>query len=396
MKKMQKNKIFLISPREPCGATWLINCFLVLGIKTYRSTVEGGMWIKKDEHFVLSPHETALRKWLPVLSEEETFRFREDVEVEWAHIWPTKAMAGAKIVYFIRDPRDALFSRYRRESPDVAFREFLDFPDSQTLLDKIDTWCLFNEAWLQQPDLVVCRFEDYKRDARATLQAVLDRIGFVVGKEAVEEAVLRSGFERAAAAERRYRETNPQDTQIINRASQVGSWRDPSLENEMAEITERCRGLLPRFGYTADVSSACLPSYRPNSDLLRFYRNLRVSPCFWDRPVDGREKRRVMAAFELAVEVSVETLDTHRLERYERWQLLNGLDEFVRAAAAWQHKRIGQIKTGSGTLPGILWSLGQYLARRRIRVPRMLKVTVIKAIGTARAVKSSVKTRSSR
>lgn len=396
MKRMQKNKIFLISPREPCGATWLINCFLILGIKTYRSTVEGGMWIKKGEHFALSPHEAALKKWLPVLSEEETFRFRKDIEVEWAHVWPTGLTAGAKIVYFIRDPRDALFSRYRRESPDVTFREFLDFPDSQTLLDKIDTWCLFNEAWLQQPDLIVCRFEDYKRDARATLQAVLDRIGFVVGKDAIEAAVLRSGFERAAAAERRYRETNPQDTQVINRASQMGSWKDPSLENEMVEITERCRGLLFHFGYAAETASASLPSYSPNSDLLWFYRNLGVPPGFWDRPVDGREKRRARAAFELSMEVSVETFDTHRLERYERWQLLNGLDEFVRAAAAWQHKRLGQIKTSSGALPGVLWNLGQFLARRRIRVPRVLKAVVINAIGTVRAVKSDVKTRGSR
>lgn len=354
------------------------------------------MWLKDGGRFALSPHEMALKKWLPVLSEEEAFSFREDVEVEWAHIWPTGATAGAKIVYFIRDPRDALFSRYRRESPDVTFREFLDFPDSQTLLDKIDTWYLFNEAWLQQPDLIICRFEDYKQDARATLQAVLDGIGFGADPDAIDEAVLRSGFEHAAAAEKRYREANPQDKQIINRASQVGSWKDPSLESEMADITERCRCLLTRFGYAADGVATSSPSYRPNSGLLGFYRNLSVPPGFWDRPADGHEKRRAMATFGLSMDVSVEMFDTYRLERYERWQLLNGIDEFVRAAAAWQSKRIGQIKARSGALPRVLWNLGQYLAKRRIRIPRALKGVIINAIEMARVSKSAVRTRSGR
>lgn len=354
------------------------------------------MWIKDGERFTLNPREMALKKWLPVLSEEDAFSFREDVEVEWAHIWPTGETAGAKIVYFIRDPRDALFSRYRRESPDVTFREFLDFPDSQTLLDKIDTWCLFNEAWLQQPDLFVCRFEDYKQDARATLQAVLDAIGFVADPDAIAEAVLRSGYERAAAAEKGYREANPQDKQIINRASQVGSWKDPSLESEMADTTERCRCLLSRFGYATGGLTTRSPSYRPNSDLLGFYRNLSVPPGFWDRPVDGREKYRAMTTFELSMDVSVEMFDTHRLERYEGWQLLNGLDEFVHATAAWQRMRIGKINAQFGALPRTFWHLSQYLARRRIRIPRALKGVITNAIKMARVAKSAAKARSGR
>lgn len=354
------------------------------------------MWIKDGERFTLNPHEVALKKWLPVLSEEEAFSFREDVEVEWAHIWPTGATAGAKIVYFIRDPRDALFSRYRRESPDVTFREFLDFPDSQTLLDKIDTWCLFNEAWLQQPDLFVCRFEDYKQDARATLQSVLDGIGLAADPAALDQAVLRSGYERAAAAEKRYREANPRDKQIINRAGEVGSWKDPSLESEMADITVRCQYLLSRFGYATDGVTTSPPSYRPISDLLGFYRNLSVPAGFWDRPVDGREKYRAMTTFELAMDVSVEMFDTHRLERYERWQLLNGVDEFVRAAAAWQSARIGLVKAQSGALPRVLWNFGQYLAKRRIRIPRALKGALINVIEMARVAKSAAKARSGR
>jgi hypothetical protein len=390
---MQKKKIFLISPREPCGASWLINCLLVLGIKTYRSTVEGEMWIKDGGRFFLNPHEMALKKWLPVLSEVETFRFREGVEVEWAHIWPTRFTAGAKVVYFIRDPRDALFSRYRRESPDVTFREFLDFPDSQTLLDKVDTWCLFNEAWLQQQDLLICRFEDYRLDARATLQAVLDGIGVVADPAAIDEAVLRSGYERAAAAEKRYRAANPWDTQIINRASQVGSWKDPSLRSEMADITERCRYLLTRFGYAAGGVTISFPSYRPNSNLLGFYRNLSVPSSFWDRPADGREKHRVLTVFDLSIDVSVETFDKYRLETYERWQLLNALEEFISATSSLQYKRIGRIKVQSGALPRSLWNLAQYLSNRRIRIPRRLKDAVINAVKATRAVKSAVKTR---
>lgn len=375
---MKTSKLYLISPREPCGATWLINCLLVLGTKTYRTTVGDDMWVKERGSWVLNPIEEPLKKWLPVLSEARHLSFRDDLEVEWAHIWPTGKTANAKIIYFIRDPRDALFSRYRRESPDVTFKEFLDFPDGQTQLDKIETWNLFNESWLAQPDLMVFRFEDYKQDALATLRSVLEFSGIIVSESAMLEAVERSGFERAVAAEKHYREIHPEDTQVINRASQVGSWKDPSLSAEAAEIVERCGGLMTRFGYLAAQGHDKKPSYLPHSRLLRFYRNLNVPADFWDRPNDGREQERIMTTVTLSMELNEAELGRYHLQPYERWQLVSGMQEFLRALGEWTGRQLSEIQTQSSAVPSLAWRISEFLAVRGVRLPRYFKAPIWK------------------
>lgn len=336
------------------------------------------MWVKERGSWVLNPIEEPLKKWLPVLSEARHLSFRDDLEVEWAHIWPTGKTANAKIIYFIRDPRDALFSRYRRESPDVTFKEFLDFPDGQTQLDKIETWNLFNESWLAQPDLMVFRFEDYKQDALATLRSVLEFSGIIVSESAMLEAVERSGFERAVAAEKHYREIHPEDTQVINRASQVGSWKDPSLSAEAAEIVERCGGLMTRFGYLAAQGHDKKPSYLPHSRLLRFYRNLNVPADFWDRPNDGREQERIMTTVTLSMELNEAELGRYHLQPYERWQLVSGMQEFLRALGEWTGRQLSEIQTQSSAVPSLAWRISEFLAVRGVRLPRYFKAPIWK------------------
>lgn len=372
-------KIFLISPREPCGATWLINCLLVLGVKTYRTTVGDDMWVRSGSGWTLNPIEMPLKKWLPALGEAQRFSFRDGIEVEWAHIWPTSRVANAKIIYFIRDPRDALFSRYRRESPDVTFREFLDFPDAQTHLDKIETWNLFNEVWLLQPNLMVFRFEDYKQDALATLRGVLDFLDIFVSESSVFDAVARSGFEQAVAAEKRYRELHPEDTQVINRASQVGSWKDPSLSEEVTEIAKRCGGLMSRFGYLpVPERDVQLCSYLPHSGSLRFYRSLNVPVGFWDRSNDGREQVRVIATVTLAMKMNAVELGKYRLQPYEQWQLLCGLQEFIRVFGERISRRLSVMQAESSAVPNLVWRINEFLSLRGIRLPRYLKSCIWK------------------
>jgi hypothetical protein len=53
---------------------------------------------------------------------------------------------------------------------------FYDVPDHMTLLDKVDNWNLFCEAWLKQKPRVdwhLVKFEDYRSDAEETLRDVI-------------------------------------------------------------------------------------------------------------------------------------------------------------------------------------------------------------------------------
>lgn len=368
-------KIYLISPREPSGATWLINCFLELGLKTYRETL-GDMWVPaRGGGYTLNPVENHLKKWLPILSARETFDFRDDIEVEWAHQWPTRRHAGHRIIYFVRDPRDAIFSRYRRESPDLSFEEFLDFPDPQTLHDKIDTWSMFNELWLQQPDVRAFRFEDYKSDARKTLEAILAYVGLRVNEAVLTQALENSTFEKAAHAEKKYREDNPQDAQLINRASQVGGWKVSDDAACIARITRQTAGLLERLGYEADQAVA-RNSYQPQAAVLGFYRQLTAPADFWWGGRAGDATGGLSESTDRLLRF-VGTLDDDRLRRsglapYEIHVLLRSLDEF--AAGVGARKPLGLTWTQEHRMARLWWRCVDGMRRHNIQMPGWLRV----------------------
>lgn len=318
---MAKRKIFLVSPREPSGATWLINCFLELGIKTYRNP-QNNMWLFSKGYFCLNPDENILKKWLPILSRKTQFSFNDDIEVEWTHEWPTSNFSQHQVVYFVRDPRDAIFSRYKRENPNQSYREFVEFPDVHTLLDKIDNWCVFNQYWLAFDHIKVFRFEDYKADAKGTLCSVLDSIGFNVSQEKVELAVAESTFEKAAEAERRYLDKHPEDRETINRNGKPGGWREHPEYFEISElIGARSSKLLYRFRYDTikggDNNLCAIPR-------LRFFSNLISNPSDVISVETGASSRVI----EFAQKLDLKMLEYSSCRVYEVTQLIESIVEY--------------------------------------------------------------------
>jgi len=256
---MANRKFLLVSPREPSGATWLINCLLELGVKTYRQSARP-MWRPTTLGFELESHEAILRKWLPALTDHAVFQFSNGIEVEWTHSWPRGAVENIPVIYFVRDPRDALFSRYKREAPEVGFEAFLRFPDAQTLLDKVDTWKLFSAYWLNHPDRDVVRFEDYKLSPEDTLGKVLAFMKLDAKRADILSAIENSTSERATSAEQKYRQEHPEDDQVINRSGRAGEWRNLASEQDaFAEISRRCVELTKALGYGDTQSSNLKP-----------------------------------------------------------------------------------------------------------------------------------------
>lgn len=244
-----KKKVYIVSPREPSGATWLINCFLELGIKCYR-VQESQMWIKTECGYVLTKEENILKQWLPILSLKKSFFFREDIEVQWTHEWPQEKFEGHKIIFFTRDPRDSLYSRYKRESPNLAYDEYINFLDDKSLLDKIDNWVLFHLSWIQNSNLKIFSFEDYKKDAYLTLNSILSWIKVDFNENMKVEAIKNSTSEIASLAEKRYLETtNIEDK--VNQGGIVGRWKENYDEtcNVSISIEQRASFLMSKLGY---------------------------------------------------------------------------------------------------------------------------------------------------
>lgn len=324
-------EILLISPREPSGATWLINCLLVLGIKTYRNSSKP-MWIENgDGEFSLSPHEYFLKKWLPILSEKASFRFRGDVSVRWAHEWPSSIHEHKDIIFFIRDPRDSLFSRYKRENMTCCYHDFLNFPDSETLLNRVDNWTLFCSSWLIRPHVHLARFEDYKQDATKTLKGILEAIAIETSQSEFEFAIANSTFERAAAAEKRYREQNPDDIEVINRSGSCGNWEQQCILKESIDMIEAGAGsLLINCGYRIQNAKSIIPhGYAPNTSKLNFFKS-RLS--YMALPLSGSsDASSSLARYEWlktkSRSMTLEELNSQNLTDYEKLILIRSLQE---------------------------------------------------------------------
>lgn len=324
-------RIILASPREPCGATWLINCLLVLGVKTYRAGPEGQeMWVKGSQGWQLDPRENILKQWLPVLSQRQHFEFSNQLEVQWLHEWPTDADWHHRVLYFIRDPRDAMYSRYRREGASMPFNDYLAFPDAFSLLDKIDHWRAFNESWMAHPNLKVIRFEDYKADALQLLRQTVDWIGLTRSENELINAVDNSSFEKAAQAERQYSKISG-SAQVINRAGKPGEWHSLNGEAQaMAEISTRCAPVLHHFGYEAPNGTENGMGYHPQFTHLRHFASIRLTSPM----------KQVATGEDLSLQSLITRLDPQLFKAAgvsdsEVHVMLDRLSEYARSAG-WQ------------------------------------------------------------
>ncbi len=215
--------IVLASPREPSGGSWLINCLLELGVRVNLQPTADRIWRgasgrqrpsvmwqpAENGRWRLNPRAEELKKWLPILGHQETLHFRDDLEVLYVQDLPQVDLTSARTVLFVRDPRDAIHSLYRRIQPEMSLEDFVAFPHPVTLLDAIDHWRLFTECWLAVDGTLIYPFEDYKADAPGLLSRIVRDLGLVASREEITRAANESTFEKARAGDQRYRSSHP-------------------------------------------------------------------------------------------------------------------------------------------------------------------------------------------
>ncbi len=291
---MSARKIFIISPVEPSGVTWLINCFLELGIKTYRFDADN-MWDCSGPHCFLKAKEEGLKKWLPVLYERSRFSFREDIEFEWAHDWPTHRYDGHEILYFIRDPRDSFFSAYKRALPNMSFAEFASFPHVSTLLSRIDNWCFYTLSWLTQPRTLFFRFEDYRKNDAGVLRNILEAYGLVYDEISIQKAAAASTHEKAAQAERRYVSENAEvAAKITARRLAMWAYKEEAGPEDISFIEDRSWDVLDKLGYAYGGNRKRVArDYRFCTEALAYFKTMRVDPSLL-RPADDSRAGQAM------------------------------------------------------------------------------------------------------
>lgn len=331
-----RRKIYVVSPSAPSGVTWLANCFIELGVLTHLTYNKRDIWIKEKQNHILNPRSDYLRKWLPALDHNKEFKFREDIEVFFSHEWPTQKFDHQQVIFFIRDPRDAILSDYRRRGTGGTFNEFIKRLGPYTLLNQIDQWILYVNSWMVHENVRFFRFEDYKSNAKSLLTQVLDYIQIEVDDELVTEAIINSSFEKAAEAEKRYREQQKEKQYfekndfVFNRASTVGEWQHDDKVIEVVEEIERRTGrILTRFGYSSSLKEDVpyKPDFSSHVKLLSFFNDIRLDPLIHENQIKSAFFESEVIKF--AKDYNDEYIRNHKISFFEVEATIASLREYL-------------------------------------------------------------------
>lgn len=341
-------RIVFASPIEPSGASWLVNCFLELGIRVIHRPAETKLWRKGDPAASiwideggssrLAPRAAILGKWMPSLVHRDSFRFREDLVVDYRQDLPRLGEAQDDTLLFVRDPRDALYSMYRRRGPGMSFAEFCDFPNPETLLNRPDHWRLHVQCWQARAAQRVYRFEDYKADATALLRRILGDLGITASDAEIGAAVAASDSSQAKAAEAIYRARNPSDQEIANRAGTVGDWKNGDDATDAIEQIERRAGaVMQALGYTTGVPApvSVMPAQLA---CLKVFETIDLPAAFAERRGDPLADPDMPALVSQIARLTPEALAAAKMSPVESRMFLDSMSEFQAALGA----RMGQ------------------------------------------------------
>jgi estrone sulfotransferase len=163
-----------------------------------------------------------------------------------------------KVVYVLRDPRDAMLSYWH-------YQRFLAAGYDKSLADFLregEHWpCDWDEhvtGWLlprRHPNLLVLRYEDLHADAAGALRAVLALAGVDRTDAQIAAAVEASRFDKMRAAEDKggvHGKAGGSAERFV-RKGRVGSWRDEMTPADLRVLEDRYGDVMRQVGYETEL-----------------------------------------------------------------------------------------------------------------------------------------------
>ena len=269
--------VYLTSPWLPTGVSWLINCLMELGIKTSTYRRRDTDWELRGGRHVVAGY-ARFSDLFPAFADNESFTFRDDIEVVWGHVFPYAHLYRHPVILFARDPRDALFLEHGRERcyHDFSYRDWLHWPFHESLLDAVDNWSLFHRLWAQHPNLAVYRYEDYCRNDARTLGRVLAFLGVTPDPERLERALWRSSYRRYAESRGRVYDPEHRRHDLWRGRAEA----DPAEAEAQRDIEQACGPSMRRLGYVPAQVTEPEPEPDPAAHMA-------LNPFFVDVPWRG-------------------------------------------------------------------------------------------------------------
>jgi hypothetical protein len=226
----------VISPQFPCGAAWLANALLELGVElpslwgfdTAREWRQSGI---SEQTYIAD--EQPWRQTLASLRPGRTFALQPGQRVRFSHAFPWQIAGERRRILLLRDPRDALHSEWQRQRRNLGLPESVDLPGFSELpffdgpISQIDMLWLHISCWLPQTQnaddqTLLLRFEDCKQTPHETLARVADWLGIETSEPAITKAVEASRVEHLQRVEAELAPTA--GSRIFNRAGLPFEW----------------------------------------------------------------------------------------------------------------------------------------------------------------------------
>ena len=291
------NRWSVVSPWLPNGVTYLLNIFLELDLLVYRCPIPSSgpfanSWIRKGRrHLIRQDEFKALRPYLPSLLEDHLYLFEKDVQVHWYHPLELEEYADVGLLVYVRDPRDSLFSWFRRQKKlgnvdaDMSFEKYLLTPNvrfkaihahfvkkessnfpllfrdhwlkhegrliDQNYGDQIDDLMAIYECYLSRwsaessKTALVVRYEDMKEMPLLCTKNILNVMGVARECNEVSKAIEKSSFEVG-----RQLEILRSGTSTVLLKGTPYEWKQNPEEAKGYElISDRLQPLLALLGY---------------------------------------------------------------------------------------------------------------------------------------------------
>lgn len=165
-----------------------------------------------------------------------------------AHAGPTRwsrllsRLGLLRIAYIYRDPRDAMLSAYDYGQRAIAkgrpnaFSHLSDFPKT---LEFIKEYVFIWEAWMQEKDVLIARYEDLLTDYDAESARLADFLRLDAASSQVREVIEKYRPGKAEAGQ--------QGLHFFK--GKIGRFREKYSQQEQAVLAETLAPALTRMGY---------------------------------------------------------------------------------------------------------------------------------------------------
>ncbi len=252
--------VHVVSPQLPCGAAWLANALLELRVPIgnlwgFDTAAE---WQREDDGSLrYAAANLPWRQTLASLRLGRRFQFRAGFEARFSHEFPWQGTDADCTIVMVRDPRDALYSEFRRHQRnlglpgDIDLPEFSASPFMQGPISQRDLLWLHMRCWLRPRAgraIHFLRFEDCKQQPLQTLQRVAGWLDLpVIGSE-LADAVAASEVRHLQAIESQLARHDPSARQF-NRLGQAYEWRQRWSQDWHESLGAHWQDVLLRLQY---------------------------------------------------------------------------------------------------------------------------------------------------